>query len=301
MRPALVFHPDYRLPVSGPSPFQSHRATLLLAALERRRLVEPARLRRPRPAGASWLALAHDPDYVLAVLEGRLDPERRRRLGLTLDRFLLRRSLAAVGGTVLAARLALEEGLACNLAGGGHHAQAAMPAGFCLFNDIAVAVRVLRAEGLVSRVLIVDLDVHQGDGTALLLADDAGVFCLSLHCRTNYPSRKARGSLDIALDPGTGDGAYLAVLGRILPVLLERLRPDLVLYDAGVDPHGADRLGRLSLTDAGLAQRDALVLESCRRAGIAVATVTGGGYGPPEAVAGRHALLFEVAAALPGW
>ncbi len=301
MSPTLVFHPDYRLSIHGPPRFLSDRSAALLALLEERGLADPAQLRRPRPAGDSWLAAAHDAAYVLAVREGRLDAPRRRRLGLPLDDALRRRALAAVGGTVLAGRLALEEGLACNLAGGGHHAAAAEPAGFCLFNDVAVAVRVLRAEGSVATVVVLDLDVHQGDGTAAILGGDPGVVCVSLHCRTNYPSRKARSTLDVALEPGTGDGEYLAALEQLLPPLLARLRPGLLFYNAGVDPHRDDRLGRLALTDRGLAERDALVLESCRRAGVPVATVTGGGYGPPAAVAARHALLFEAAAALPAW
>ena len=301
MRPALVFHPDYRLAVAGPPHFLSSRSALLLDELERRGLVDPGRLHRPLPASGRWLALAHASDYVTTVLEGRLDGAGRRRLGLVFGQALLRRSLAAVGGTVLAGQLALEEGLACNLAGGGHHAGVAAPAGFCLFNDVAVAVRVLRAQGLVSRVLVIDLDVHQGDGTAAILACDSGVFCLSVHCRTNYPLRKARGSLDLALEAESDDGLYLAALERLLPGLLARLRPELAFYNAGVDPHREDRLGRLALSDGGIAARDALVLELCRRRGVPVATVTGGGYGPPEAVVARHRLLFEAAAALSFW
>ncbi len=300
MSAALVFHPDYRLPIAGSRQFPSDRAARLLAELRRRGLAAPERLHCPQPAPAAWLALAHDPSYVRAVLDGGLDAVRIRRLGLRPDRTLLRRALAAVGGTVLAGRLALADGLACNLAGGGHHASAAAPAGFCLFNDLAVAVRVLRAQGLVSRVLIVDLDVHQGDGTAAILAGDPGVYTLSLHCRTNYPLRKTRSSLDVELEPGTGDRSYLAVLERLLPPLLARLRPELVFYNAGVDVHGADPLGRLALSDRGLLARDAFVLASCRRAGAAVATVTGGGYGPSGAVAARHALLFEAVRDLDG-
>ncbi|HFA59529.1 MAG TPA: histone deacetylase [Rhodospirillales bacterium] len=300
MRPALVFHADYGLPIAGSRHVLSVRARALLTELRRRGLAPSARLHPPRPAPASWLALAHDPDYVCAVLEGRLDAARRRRLGLEPDPKLRRRVLSAVGGTVLAGQLALAEGLACNLAGGGHHASAAWPAGFCLFNDVAVAVRVLRAQGLVSRVLVVDLDVHQGDGTASILAGEPGVFSLSVHCRTNYPARKARSDLDLALEPGTDDALYLASLERLLPPLLARLRPELVFYNAGVDVHREDRLGRLALSDEGIEARDAFVLASCRRAGAAVATVTGGGYGAPEAVAARHALLFEAARLLDG-
>jgi acetoin utilization deacetylase AcuC-like enzyme len=215
---------------------------------------------------------------------------------------LAQRSRAAAAGTLLAARLALEHGLACSTAGGSHHAFADHGAGFCVFNDVAVAGRVLLAEGLVRRVLVVDLDVHQGDGTAAIFHGDPRVFALSVHCRANFPLRKQQGDLDVALDAGIGDRDYLAVLGALLPPLLDRLRPDLVFYNAGVDPHEADRLGRLALTDQGLAEREALVLEACRRRGLPLACVVGGGYAPTlEELVARHAILHRVARDLAPW
>ncbi|MCB9967257.1 MAG: histone deacetylase [Geminicoccaceae bacterium] len=256
-----------------------------------------------RPArGPADLALAHEPAYVAAVLGQRLGPAELRRLGLPLTAAVVARSRAAVGGTLLTARLALAHGLACNTAGGSHHAFAGFGAGFCVFNDVAVAARVLLAEGAVRRVMVIDLDVHQGDGTAAILGSDPALFTLSVHCRTNFPARKERSTRDLALDPETGDQAYLAALGPLAEAALDGFRPDLVFYNAGVDPHIDDRLGRLALTDQGLAARDAAVLEACRRRGLPLAVVVGGGYAEDVAtVAARHALLHEVAAELAPW
>ncbi len=207
-----------------------------------------------------------------------------------------------MAGTVLAARLALEHGLACNTAGGSHHAFAGAGTGFCVFNDVAVAARLLLAEGLIGRALVVDLDVHQGDGTAAMLADEPRAFTFSVHCRTNFPARKQQSDLDLALDAGVGDADYLTALDRLLPALLDRVAPDLVFYNAGVDPHVDDRLGRLSLSDGGLAERERLVLAACRSRGVPVACVVGGGYADDlDLLARRHALLHQAILALPDW
>ena len=208
---------------------------------------------------------------------------------------LVRRSWLAVGGTVLTARLALRHGLACHLAGGTHHAFPLHGSGFCIFNDCAVAARVLLAEGLVHRLLVVDLDVHQGDGTAAIFAGDPQVFTFSMHGASNFPLQKQTSDLDLPLEDGLEDGAYLAVLGRTLPDLLTQVRPDLVLYNAGVDPHRDDRLGRLGLSDAGLHRRDWMVIEACLKRGIPVATVIGGGYDALAALVERHTLVVRAA------
>ena len=228
------------------------------------------------------------------MLEQRLDEAAIRRLGLPLSPVLALRSRCAVAGTVLTARLALEHGVACNTAGGSHHAFADHGAGFCVFNDVAVAARLLVAEGVIRKAAVIDLDVHQGDGTASILAGDPSVSTLSVHCRANFPVRKQQSDLDVALDPQLGDGDYLAVLDALLPTVLDRWRPDLVFYNAGVDPHVDDRLGRLALTDAGLAERERLVLAACRRRGLPLACVVGGGYADDlDVLARRHALLHE--------
>ena len=209
----------------------------------------------------------------------------------------MRRTFTAVGGTIRTAELALEHGLACNLAGGTHHAHPDFGSGFCILNDLAVAATEMIHRGLAKQVLIVDLDVHQGDGTAAVFKERDDVFTFSMHCGANFPSRKVAGDHDVALDVGVGDGHYLAVLADELTALLSRVKPDLVLYDAGVDPHHDDRLGRLELTDDGLAARDRYVIATCRNAGAAVAGVIGGGYHASlRTLADRHAILHRAAA-----
>jgi acetoin utilization deacetylase AcuC-like enzyme len=209
----------------------------------------------------------------------------------------VRRACRAAGGTILAARLALAHGLAGSTAGGSHHGQRATGAGFCVFNDVAVAARALQAAGEVRRVLVVDLDVHQGDGTADCLAGDPDLFTFSLHAERNYPVRKIAGDLDIGLPDGLANDDYLAALAGHLPRLLDAFAPDLVFYNAGVDPHREDRLGRLSLTDEGLRRRDAYVIREARRRAIPLVSVVGGGYMEDVEALGRcHALVFEAMA-----
>jgi acetoin utilization deacetylase AcuC-like enzyme len=302
MRAPVVHHAAYVTPLPAAHRFPMPKFARLLACLRETGLLLPAQEFRPEPAPHAWLELAHTSDYVSGVLEQRLDPMALRRLGLPLSPELALRSRCAVAGTVLTARLALEHGIACNTAGGSHHAFAGFGAGFCIFNDVAVAARVLLAEGLIGRALVVDLDVHQGDGTASILAGDPRVFTLSVHCRANFPARKQQSDLDVALDAGVGDTDYLVLLENLLPALLDRLRPDLVFYNAGVDPHVEDRLGRLALSDQGLAERERLVLRAVRARGLPLACVVGGGYADDlDVLARRHALVHEAILALPDW
>ena len=225
------------------------------------------------------LLLVHTPEYVRRFREGSLDAAELRRLGFPWSPGLVERSYRAVGGTVAATRHALEHGIAMNLAGGTHHAFPDHGEGFCVFNDVAVAIQLLRRDGLARRVAVVDLDVHQGNGTHAIFAGDADVYTFSMHGGKNYPFHKVAGTLDLELPDGTGDDAYLEVLCRALPRVLAASSPDLVVYIAGADPHEGDRLGRLGLTFDGLARRDALVLDACREVGIPVAITIGGGYG----------------------
>ncbi len=250
----------------------------------------------PEVATVEQLCLVHDPAYVAAYLTGTLDARAMRRIGFPWSEALVMRTCTAVGGTILTAQLALQHGLACSTAGGTHHAYRDFGSGFCIFNDMAVAARVIQAKGLARQILVIDLDVHQGDGTAAIFQNDATVYTFSVHCGANFPFRKQQSDLDLPLDVGTADATYLAVLASTLPPLLDELRPDLVFYDAGVDPHVDDRLGKLALTDVGLAQRDLLVLEACHERAIPTACVVGGGYqNDVDRLARRHCQLHRAA------
>jgi acetoin utilization deacetylase AcuC-like enzyme len=231
-----------------------------------------------------------------AYWTGNLDPKAQRRIGLPWSPELADRTRIAVGGTLLTARLALAHGLACNTAGGTHHAFPSYGSGFCIFNDLAIASRVLLKEGLIKKILIVDLDVHQGDGTALIFQDEPNVFTFSMHCQINFPSIKQISDRDVPLREGMEDDEYLRTLANYLPDLLTEFQPDLVLYDAGVDPHIGDRLGKLALTDAGIFRRDMQVLSTCVSQGFPVACVIGGGYCEDmRSLVYRHSLLHRAA------
>ena len=249
----------------------------------------------PLPAPRRWLELVHGQRYHQAFARGELTHAEQRRIGLPATTPLVQRTWLAVGGTVLTARLALERGLACHLAGGTHHAFPDHGSGFCIFNDCAVAARVLLAEGAIERLMVIDLDVHQGDGTAAIFADDPRVFTVSAHCSSNFPLRKQCSDVDLGLDDGLDDDDYLRSIGDWVPDLLDQVRPELVLYNAGVDPHRDDRLGRLCLSSDGLLNRDRLVLDACLRRSIPVATVIGGGYDALEPLVKRHSLVFRAA------
>jgi acetoin utilization deacetylase AcuC-like enzyme len=250
---------------------------------------------QPLPAPRRWLELVHGQRYHQAFARGELSHQEQRRIGLPATTPLVQRTWLAVGGTVLTARLALQHGLACHLAGGTHHAYPDHGSGFCIFNDCAVAARVLLAEGCVQQLMVIDLDVHQGDATAAIFAEEPRVFTFSAHCQSNFPLRKQTSNVDLPLDDGLGDDDYLLAIGDLIPNLLDQVKPDLVLYNAGVDPHRNDRLGKLCLSSTGLLNRDRLVLDACLRRSIPVATVIGGGYDDLDPLVQRHGLVFRAA------
>jgi acetoin utilization deacetylase AcuC-like enzyme len=284
----LFHHSDYAAPLPAGHSFPMSKYGLLLSALAEAGQDVAVMTGPPAPAG--WAAAVHDADYVAAVVAARVDPARERRIGFPVTTEVARRTLAVAGGTYAAAVHALDHGFAANGAGGSHHALPDGGAGYCVTNDLAIAAQRLIDEWRVSRILIVDLDVHQGDGTAVIFAGRSDVLTFSMHAARNFPVRKARGFRDVELPDGMEDAAYLAVLADELPVLLDGQRPELVLFQAGVDPHREDRLGRLALSDSGLLTRDAYVVSECRRRGIAVASTLGGGYAAdPMVVARRHA------------
>jgi acetoin utilization deacetylase AcuC-like enzyme len=225
------------------------------------------------------LALAHHPDYIERVSHGSLSPAEQKQIGFPWTAQTVERSRRSAGATIAACRAALEQGIAANLAGGTHHAHADHGEGFCVFNDAAIAARLMQAERRVQRVAIVDLDVHQGNGTASILARDESVFTLSLHAEHNFPFKKENSDLDVALPDGTDDVSYMRALRDALAELFRRFSPQLIIYLAGADPHEGDRLGRLKLTMEGLAERDRVVLGEARQRGIPVAVTMAGGYG----------------------
>jgi acetoin utilization deacetylase AcuC-like enzyme len=295
----VVHHPAYRAPMPPGHRFPMAKYGRLITHLLENDVVTPAQLHRPELAPVAWLEQAHTPAYVDAALGLTPEPVAQRRIGLPITAEVVRRSRAASAGTVLTARLALQHGLACNTAGGSHHAFADHGAGFCIYNDVAVAAAVLLDEDRIARALVVDLDVHQGDGTAAIFAGDSRVHTFSMHCAINFPLHEQNSDLDIALDAGLEDDSYLALLANHLPGLLEEVRPDLVFFNAGVDPHLDDRLGRLALTEHGLWRRERLVLQTCLGAGIPVAAVIGGGYAPGlEQLVRLHSILHRVASEL---
>ncbi|RDE05193.1 histone deacetylase [Sphingomonas aracearum] len=285
--PRLVHHPDYVTDVASATAQLKSKNGWIRDLL--REALPEARWIVPEPMPVRWLEAVHDPDYVAEVLEARVPRAKERRIGFPVTPAVARRAQAVPGGTWRAAVEALEHGYAANTAGGSHHALAETGAGFCVFNDLAAAAVRLVEEGSARRVLIVDCDVHQGDGTAALTAGRPEIATYSIHAEKNFPARKARSTLDVPLADGVGDDGYCAILGETLEPLLGRFAPDLILYQAGVDPFAGDRLGRLALSEAGLARRDMLVADLALARGVPLASTVGGGYGADmEPVARRH-------------
>lgn len=238
----------------------------------------------------------HNCDYVDGFISGSIPPKEMRKTGFHWSEGLVRRCLLEVGGTMLAARLAMEYGLACSTAGGTHHAFPSHGSGFCMLNDLAVTAKDMIDSQVVDKILIVDLDVHQGDGTAFIFKDNDCIFTFSMHCEKNFPLRKQQNDLDVGLDCGLNDEQYLRVVMDYLPWLMDTFKPDLILYDAGVDPHQDDVLGKLCLTDQGLLDRDVAVIEMALNRGIPCATVIGGGYDDDIEVLGRrHSIIHRAA------
>lgn len=288
----VVHHPDYVAPAPAGSAYAWSKNGLIRDLL----LAEGERIawHRPEPMPRAWLEAVHDPDYVAEVLDARVSRAKERRIGFPVTPAVAARAQVVPGGTWLAAKLALTHGYAANSAGGSHHALADTGAGFCVFNDLAVAAVRLIEEGTVPNIAIVDCDVHQGDGTAALTAGRHGIASYSIHAEKNFPVRKARSTLDVPLADGTGDDAYLAALEETLLPFLDTHRPALILYQAGVDPYAGDRLGRLSLTREGLVARERLVARLALERGLPLASTVGGGYGADALeIAGRHVAAID--------
>ncbi len=289
-----VFHCDrVEIPLPSGHRFPSAKYRLLRELLLGRGVLHEDMLVQSPEVSWDDLALVHEPAYLTAVRDGTLTDAELRRIGFPWSPAMVERSRRSVGGTLAAARWALEHRFGANLAGGTHHGCADHGEGYCVFNDVAVAFRALQRERPGLRGAVVDLDVHQGNGTAAIFAGDPTLFTLSLHGRRNFPFRKQQSSLDVELDDGCNDATYLAALDLALPRAL-RFRPDLVFYIAGADILDADSLGHLNVTLDGIGARDRRVLDACEAQAIPVVMVMGGGYGKPiERTVEAHALSYE--------
>ncbi|WP_341806353.1 histone deacetylase [Pseudomaricurvus alcaniphilus] len=297
----LVTHPEYSFDFPSKHRFPMEKFRLLHEYLQQQGIATAANTLRPGRAKMELLQLAHCPQYLQRFIHNRQTPQELRRMGLPWSPALMKRTLISPNGTFLTANLALQHGIACHLAGGTHHAHYDAASGFCIINDLAVAaLGILHASRKTQlekpSLLIFDCDVHQGDGTANILRGDSRIFTCSVHCAKNFPARKANSDMDVELQPGTGDDEYLATVERAFMQALDKSRPALVFYDAGVDVYEHDPLGLLNISLAGLRQRERLVLELCKAKGLPVATVIGGGYDDDRhALAARHAMVVEEA------
>ncbi|HEY3743919.1 MAG TPA: histone deacetylase [Bryobacteraceae bacterium] len=286
-------HHSFNLPDGHKFPTRKYRLTRDLLAPDGCFEFERAPL-----ADSETVMLAHDPEYVSRFIAGTLDANVMRRIGFPWSRGLVDRTLASVGGTLAAAQIAIEKGWCGNLAGGTHHAFYAEGAGFCVWNDMAITIHALRKHHGLTRFAVIDLDVHQGDGTAQMFATDPDVLTLSFHGKNNFPFRKQTSKIDVAFEDHTGDTEYLRRLTETLPLVFD-FRPQAVFYQSGVDALASDRLGRMSLTAPGLAERDRLVLTACRNFGAPTIITMGGGYSDPiELSAAVHAETYRTAARL---
>jgi len=298
---ALVTHPEYSFAFPGKHRFPMEKFRLLHQYLKDTGIASSVNTFRPGRAKLELLTQAHCPEYRARFIHNRMEKLEARRLGLPWSEELVKRTLISPNGTYLAANLALEHGVACHLAGGTHHAHFDYGSGFCALNDLAITAKALLQhadqKGLEDQsIIIFDCDVHQGDGTATILANEPRAFTCSLHCEKNFPARKAQSDLDINLARGMGDQAYLDILERTLNQLLDERPPTLFIYDAGVDIYQHDPLGLLNISLEGIRARDNLVLKTCRDRGIPIVTVIGGGYDDDRmALAQRHAIVVEEA------
>ena len=298
----VVWHPAYEVDI-GAHVFPTRKYRLVRDRLLAEGTIQAADLREPAPASDEDVGLVHTVDYVRRINTGSLSRDEQLVLEVPFSPALRVATWLCAGGSTLTGRLALERGIAVHLGGGFHHAFPDHGEGFCLINDVAIGIRVLQREGVVRRAVVVDLDVHHGNGTADIFRDDPDVFTFSMHQERNYPAHKPPSDLDIGLDDGAGDAEYLTMLERHLPGLLARHRPDLVLYLAGADPYRMDQLGGLSLTLEGLRRRDRMVFERAMAAGIPVAVCLAGGYATrtDDTVEIHCTTVREAAAALARW
>ncbi len=298
----IVYHPEYSFDFAQSHRFAMSKFIKLYQYLERTDQLKHCKEWRPGEVPVNWLSLAHDLDYITAIKNKTLDAKAAKRMGLPLSDGLVRRTFLSPMGTLMTCHLALDQGLACHLAGGTHHAHYDYASGFCIFNDMAFALIKLLNDGKIKRALVFDCDVHQGDGTASMLAQYPTLFTCSIQGEKNFPVRRVKSDIDVDLPDGTEDDVYLDCIQATFRQAIDLAQPDLIIYDAGVDPYIHDSLGRLNISEDGLRARDSWVLNECKRLQIRVATVIGGGYDDDrDALAKRHAIVVESALATLGY
>lgn len=292
----IAFHPIYKHPLP-----EGHRFPMLKYELLPKQLVyegtcTPDNFFEPEIPNDKYIVAVHDPEYFYDLLNIKIPPKEARKIGFPLTEDLVQRERIIADGTMKGCEFALKNGIAMNIAGGTHHAYSDKGEAFCMLNDQAIGARYLQTKGLAKKILIVDLDVHQGNGTAEIFQNDASVFTFSMHGAGNYPFKKEKSDLDIPLEKGTGDATYLFILKKILPKLISTEKPDFIFYLCGVDVIASDKLGTLGLTIEGCRQRDEFVLETCNRLKIPVQCSMGGGYSPEiKTIIEAHANTFRTA------
>lgn len=295
----LIYSPFYSYSFPANHRFPMSKFHHLHRCLGEVGIIQNNNVFRPGKVKHEVLALAHDIDYIHRFEHNLLSTKELRKMGLPWSEPLVKRSMISPNGTLMTGAIALNQGIACHLAGGTHHAHYDHGRGYCIFNDLAVAAKALIAQGKAKRVLIFDCDVHQGDGTASILESDPEIFTCSIHCEKNFPHHKATSDLDVGLPKGMDDREYLLIVAETLEKAIKMSQPDLVFYDAGVDVYANDGLGYLNISQAGILAREQLVLETIKQNNIPVATVIGGGYDKDTvALAKRHALVFQAAQAV---
>ncbi|XP_071847305.1 uncharacterized protein SYNPCC7002_A1628-like isoform X2 [Apostichopus japonicus] len=292
----IVHHEDYVCYLPPNHRFPMPKFTKIYNCLLKDGIIDEKQVAKPQKVSEETVHTVHTEEYISKFFNGTTSDKEQRITGFKWSSGLVKRCRYETGGTILASEIALSRGLASSTGGGTHHAFPSHGAGFCLINDMAVAARHLIKKSKAEKVLLVDLDVHQGDGSADIFKDDPSVFTLSVHCGKNYPARKQSSDLDVSVDVGMGDKDYLAVVKEHLPWILDTFRPDLVIYDAGVDPHLKDDLGKLNLTDQGLFDRDYWVMDYMVKRGYPCSTVIGGGYSKDiDELALRHSIVHRAA------
>ena len=289
-----ITHPNYVIVLPKNHKFTASKFSDLFNQLKEKDFSSNTKILKPKKAKVEDLEIVHDKEYILKIKNGNLTEKEIRRLGFIWSETLSNRSFLAVNGTLLTCREALSNDVANHLAGGTHHAHKSFGSGYCVFNDMAYASKTLIKEKIINKILIFDLDVHQGDGTAEILKNDKNIFTCSMHCKNNFPFRKTKSDLDIELDDNLNDEEYFDILKEVLNKCLSFFKPDLVIYDAGVDIHKDDKLGNLNITSEGLLTRDKIVLSYFKKHSIPVSTVIGGGYSDNNLeLAKRHTLIFQ--------